>query len=55
MSAGWLPDGAALAVVTGGLAGAVRTSERWASVSRPDGLTISPSGQGARIGFTQSF
>jgi hypothetical protein len=51
----WLPLWAGAGTVVGGLVGAVSTSERWRSVGRPEGLTFGPSGQGVRIGFTQSF
>ena len=51
----WMPLLAGTGAVVGGLVGAMSTSERWTSVSRPQGLTIAPSGQGLRIGLTRSF
>lgn len=55
MCLGWLPMGAGAGTVVGALIGAMSTSERWASVRPPEGLTIGSSGAGVRIGFAQTF
>jgi hypothetical protein len=55
MCVAWLPLGAGAGAVVGGFAGALSSSERWTSARRPEGLTIAPSRQGVRVGFSQSF
>ena len=55
MCAGLVPIGAGVGAMLGGLAGAMSDSERWRSAARPDGVTIAPSPQGMRIGFSRSF
>lgn len=52
--AGWVPIGAGAGLLVGAIAGS-GSRERWASATRPDGITIVPSRSGVRLGLSQSF
>ncbi len=52
--AGWVPVGAGAGILVGAIVGSVST-ERWTSMSRPDGLTIAPWTRSVRLGVSQSF